>query len=477
MRLFTGGLITETSSFSPLPTGLRSFALGDETCSLTMRVAERCTAEGWTHLRGLVASAHPGAPAPTFVYEALRDRILADLAAALPIDIALFELHGGMVAQGYDDPEGDLLTRARALCGPATIIGARLDPHAHLSPAMLDPADLLCFYKENPHTDIDARGADLLRLAIEAAAGRIKPVMSPFDCRMADVFQTNREPMRSLVERLRALEGTDDILDISIVHGFRRADVPLMGAHIIVITNNQPQAGAALAERLGHELFAMRGAAAQPYVPLAEAIQTAAARAGPTLLADIADNPGGGSPGDSTSIVRAALAAGIRRIALGYLVDPPALAIAREAGVGARRTMRLGGKACRLSGEPLDLDIEVMGVIDDARLAAVDARMGPAAHVRAGDLDIVLIGERIQTFTPELFRAFRIALENKQVIIVKSAQHYRAFFDAALTANDIVVDAPGVCTADWRHLPFTRVRRDIWPFTDDPWQGQGGRIV
>lgn len=469
MRIFTAGLATETNSFSPLPTGLDTFRIGDEGSSLVAHVAEQAASNGWTHIRGPVADAPPGAPVPARVYEQLRDRILDAARAALPLDIVLLDLHGGMIAERYDDPEGDLLTCLRAVVGNKAIVGALFDPHAHLSPAMLAPAQFLCFYKENPHTDIAARGHDLVRLAASAATGRIKPVTAAFDCRMADVFQTNREPMRAFVERIRALEGRDGVLDISIVHGFRRGDVPLMGTHVVVTTDDAPAKAAALAEALGRDLYAMRGRLAQHTTALAEAVATVVSRKGPTLLADLADNPGGGAPGDSTYILRALLDAGVRDIALGYLVDPVALAFARDAGVGAELTMRIGGKASALSGAPIDLDVRITGVRERAGLPSVGVDFGPAACVRAGGIDIVLIGERIQTYTPELFREFGIDLEAMQTIIVKSAQHYRAWFDPHLVVGDIVVDAPGVCAADWRSLPFARARRTIWPFVDDPW--------
>ena len=469
MRIFTAGLATETNSFSPLPTGLETFRIGDEGSSLVSHVAEQATSNGWTHLRGPVADAPPGAPVPATVYEKLRDQVLGAARAALPLDIVLLDLHGGMIAERYDDPEGNLLSRMRAVVGDKAIVGALLDPHAHFSPAMLTPTQFLCFYKENPHTDIAARGHDLLRLASDAATGRTKPTTAAFDCRMADVFQTNREPMRAFVERIRALEGRDGVLDISIVHGFRRGDVPLMGTHVVVTTDDAPAKAAALAEALGRELYAMRGHLAQPTTALAEAVTTVVSRKGPTLLADLADNPGGGAPGDSTYILRALLDAGVRDIALGYLVDPVALAFARDAGVGAELSMRIGGKACALSGAPIDLDVHVTGVRENAGLPSVGVNFGPAACVRANGIDIVLIGERIQAYTAELFRDFDIDLEAKQAIVVKSAQHYRAWFDPHLVVDDIVVDGPGVCAADWRSLPFARVRRTIWPFVDDPW--------
>src|SRR3546814_15970195 len=69
-------------------------------------------------------------------------------------DLALFGLHGAMVADGYDDCEGDLLRRAREIVGPDTVIGAEPDPHCHLTATMTQAADFLVCFKEYPHTDI-----------------------------------------------------------------------------------------------------------------------------------------------------------------------------------------------------------------------------------------------------------------------------------------------------------------------------------
>ena len=469
MKIFTGGILTETNTFSPLPTGLAAFELDPPSNSLRDLVAAVCKERHWTHISGLIADAHPGAAVARAAYENLRDLLLEQIKSALPLDIVLLDLHGGMVAQGYDDCEGDLLLRIRDIVGDACVIGARLDPHSQFSDDMVRKTNLLCFYKENPHTDISQRAHDLLRLAIDTAEKRVNPVISTFDCQMVDVFQTNREPMQSFVNRLREMEGTNGILDISLVHGFRRADTPLMGTHMLVITDNDAALGDKLAEELGMEVFAMRGNAAQPVVPLGEAVALAMASEGPTILADLADNPGGGAPGDSTYIFNAVRAAGARRIALGYLVDPLALDYAFEAGVGAKLIMRLGGKACALSGDPVDLSVEIKGLQQDAALTSVDVPIGRAAWLVHDEIDIVVIGVRWQTYAPDLFTQFGIDLASKQVIIVKSAQHYHPYFHH-ITDDDIVVDAPGVCASDWRNLPFQRVRRSIWPFTDDPFR-------
>jgi len=69
-----------------------------------------------------------------------------------------------MVADGYDDCEGDLLQRVRAIVGPDVVVGAELDPHVHLTRAMVGNADVLVAFKEYPHTDIVERASELVDL-------------------------------------------------------------------------------------------------------------------------------------------------------------------------------------------------------------------------------------------------------------------------------------------------------------------------
>ena len=63
----------------------------------------------------------------------MRDEIIAQVRAAMPLDGVLLGLHGAMVAHGYDDVEGDIIERVRAIVGPDCVIGVELDPHCHLT--------------------------------------------------------------------------------------------------------------------------------------------------------------------------------------------------------------------------------------------------------------------------------------------------------------------------------------------------------
>jgi microcystin degradation protein MlrC len=414
--VFSASLATETNTFAPMPTGLASFRdrgyfpAGQHPDQMTffsgplwaarLRGKER----GWTLLEGMVAGAQPSGTTTRHAYETLREELLADL-RALPVDMVLLGLHGAMVADGYDDCEGDLLQRVRAMVGPDVVIGAELDPHCHLSPAM--HADLLIAFKEYPHTDVLERAIELVDLCAAKVEGKIRPVPAVVDCGMIVTVHTSRQPARGFVDRIQALEGHNGVLSISIAHGFSWGDVPEMGTRVLVYTDGDATAAQTLARRLADELIDMREALDVPYPRIDAALDEALAfDGGPVVLADGADNPGGGAAGDSTFILRRMIERGIGNAAIGPMWDPIAARIAFEAGVGARLPLRIGGKISPLSGEPLDLDCTVKALMPDmvmTGLANAPMQMGDSALVEANGIDIVLITLRNQAMGTDLF--------------------------------------------------------------------------
>ncbi len=478
MRVFSATLATETNTFAPMPTGASSFRergyfkAGKHPQRMTMfagplwAARQRGTALGWTLIEGLVASAQPSGTTTRAAYEALRDELLADLEAALPLDMVLLGLHGAMVADGYDDCEGDLLRRVRAIVGPQVVVGAELDPHHHLSEAMLRHADLLVAFKEYPHTDILERAFELVDLCHAKAQGRIAPLASVIDCDMIVTLHTSREPARGFVDRLQALEGKDGILSISIAHGFAWGDVPDMGTKVLVYSDGDAARGQALARRLADELIAMREALHTPTPGIDEALDQALAFAGaPVLLADSADNPGGGAAGDSTFVLARLLQRGITQACLGPLWDPVAVRIAFDAGVGAALPMRIGGKIGPLSGAPLDLPVTVKALQPDmvmTGLANTPTALGDCALVQADGVQIVLISIRNQAIGTDLFTNLGVDLCAMRIIVVKSSQHFYASF-SQVAKQVIYVAAPGAVTLDLKTLPYRKIRRPKWP--------------
>jgi len=479
MRVFTASLATETNTFAPMPTGLASFREegayfpgGTHPPGLTLfagplhAARQRARQHGWTLVEGLVAAAQPSGTTTRLAYETLRDQILADLRAALPVQLVLLGLHGAMVADGYPDCEGDLLTRVRRIVGPGVVVGAELDPHHHLSAAMVAQADLLVAFKQYPHTDVLERAFELVDLcAAQVAHGR-RPVPSVADCGMAVIVHTTREPAQGFVQRLQALEGQGGVLSVSLTHGFPWGDVPDMGTKVLVYTDGRPADGDALARRLADELVGLRTELDTPWLDIDQALDAAlAAPPGLVVIADSADNPGGGAAGDSTFVLRRLVERGIRGAALGPLWDPQAVRIAFDAGVGARLPLRIGGKVGPLSGAPLDADCTVLALQRDmamSALAGTSQPLGDCALLDVSGVQVVLISRRSQAMGTDLFTQLGCDLQAQRLVVVKSSQHFRAAY-APLAVQVLYCAAPGSVTADLRQLPYRHIQRPKWP--------------
>lgn len=478
MRVFSASLATETNTFGPMPTGIASFQdrgyfpAGQHPDALTLYSGPLWAArirgkeKGWTLFEGMVAGAQPSGTTTRHAYETLREEMLNDLRAALPVDMVLLGLHGAMVADGYDDCEGDMLQRVRQIVGPGVVIGAELDPHNHLTPAMVDNADVMISFKEYPHTDILERGLELVDICAAAVEGKVKPVAAVVDCDMIVTVHTSREPARGFVERMQSLEGKDGVLTVSLTHGFSWGDVPEMGTKVLVYTDGDQAKADALARQLADEVIAMRDGLTVNYPGIDASLDEALAfDGGPVVLADGADNPGGGAASDSTFILKRMLERGIGNAALGPMWDPIAVRIAFDAGVGARLQMRIGGKISPLSGDPLDLDCTVKALKHDlvmTGLSNTPIPMGDCALVEVGGIDIVLITRRNQAMGTDMFTQLGCDLATKKIVVVKSSQHFYASY-SKVAKHVIYAGAPGAVTLDLNTLPYRKARLPKWP--------------
>lgn len=482
MKAFVAAFYCETNSFSPLPCGWQSFReqmlyrpgehpdmLHEVTAPLYV-LRKRAKTQGWTVIEGTCAYAKPAAPVQRRVYESIRDEILEQLKAALPVDMVVLSLHGAMIADGTIDCEGDIAARARQIVGENVAIGMLLDPHCHLSKAKLKNCDIVILLKEAPHTDFEARSEELLNLLAGKAAGKINPHSSVFNCRMLDLFVTTQEPMRSFVNEISRLEGKNGVLSISIAHGMELGDSPEMGTKVLVVTDDAPESGQRLAEELGHKLFALRGRCMPRFLSEEEAIDIAMSAArGPLVLADTSDNSGAGAASDSTFLLSQLMARGARDLCIGPIWDPVAVRLAFDAGEGARLPLRIGGKIGPESGDPIDVQAEVLALQEDAYQTWAGTRLsvGRAAAIRFDGIEAILNDARTQAFGVDLFTNLGVEPASHKIIILKSTMAFVASFEPIVEAVHFV-RARGSGDFDMRRRTYKHLRRPIWPLDDDP---------
>ncbi|HLI95161.1 MAG TPA: M81 family metallopeptidase [Candidatus Baltobacteraceae bacterium] len=483
MRIFTAAIVTETNTFSPIPTGLGAFDLHgvqhgrrnpiqptNELATL-VRWRELAERDGHTVVESIGAVAEPGGRTVRAVYEAFRDELLDDLRAAMPVDAVLLYLHGAMAAEDYDDCEGDILARVRAIVGIDTVVGAELDPHSHLTPSMLQHATVLLTYDEYPHTDIIERGEALYRLCVAAARKEIDPVTHAFDCRMTGLFPTTTQPMRKFVDDLKSAR-SGRVLSTSLVHGFPWGDVADGGVKCLAITDGDPMLAQQTAERFGRTFWSLREAVQLHAMSIDEALDKAlASNHTPVVLADVADNAGGGAPGDSTFILQRLLERNVTNAVSGVYYDPTAVQLCFEAGEGATLDLRCGGKLGTTSGAPLDLRVTVRKLsqhhAQDSMDDSAPVPLGAAAWVDTGGVQVVLASIRSQVFAPNAFTALGISLEDARIVVLKSSHHFWGKF-APIAAAVLYVDSPGALRPHFANIGYKKRNGNYWPRVPNP---------
>lgn len=489
MKIFAGGISTETNTFSPIPTCLDDFVVqrGREaleghivnpSLDLSALWGRQARDQGHELVFGLMALAQPFGITIGSAYEQLRDELLTNLRDALPVDVVLLMLHGAMVAHGYDDCEEDIMRRVREIVGPTAVIAVELDLHCHLSDSLIAAADLVITYKEYPHVDVNDRARELFDLAIVTKRGQVRPSTALFDCRMVGMYPTSRQPLRQFVDAMAEAERREGVLSVSFGHGFQFADVAHMGAKVLVITDNDPALARQLARELGLHVYGLRDQIgfASLSLPMEAAFGAAfASEKTPVVVADQSDNVGGGAPGDATYALRWLLEHRADNVAMALLYDPEVAKIATKAGAGATLTVRLGGKLGVSSGAPLDVEVTVLAMRHDYMHAFPQLSGEPAlfpagdvAALRCGGVEVVVSSERCQCFSPAIFSDLNIDPRSKRVLVPKSYQHFYGAF-APMAGEVIYMAAPGAVPPDPRHITYRRLdTRRLYPWVDDP---------
>ncbi|MBK9169922.1 MAG: M81 family metallopeptidase [Bryobacterales bacterium] len=407
----------------------------------------------------------------------LADETLGRLRAAGPVDMLLFALHGAQSAEGAEDAEGALLSRARELLGPSVPIVVTLDLHANVTRAMVTHATAIVGYKTYPHVDMYETGTAAAHLALAAARGQSHPAMAFVKLPLivpAENMQTTAGPMAELVAAGAGIEERREALSVSIFGVQPWLDTPEMGCSVVVVTEGAPKRAARHASALARRFWKNRRRFDVTLTPPAEAIaQALALDGGPVVFAESADSTGSGSPGDGTGVLRALVDAGIPANDTApsalFLVDPDAVSAAHAAGPGAALTLKLGGGIDRKRNRPVPLAVRVR-MLSDGRWTPVargynpgiEQSMGRAAVLEAGSLRILAAERPTMTVDPELFRSHGIEPTRLKIVVVKSPNGFRAAYEPLARAV-FVIDTPGASTANLRTLPFKKVPRPIEP--------------
>lgn len=426
---------------------------------------------------GYVGQATPSGTIEAQAYAQMKRRILDGLRAALPVDGVLLALHGAGVADGVEDIEGDLCVAVRELVGPATPIAAVYDLHGNMTEAMRDSCELTLPCKLYPHTDFHDRGVEAVALLREIIAGRLRPVTVMRRLPMLPYIVTTQEgfipaEVNAVCAELAQRPG---VIDCSWFHGFPYADIAAPCPAVVCTTAGDLVLAERCADEVAQWIWTRRENFRPSFPSPAEGVaQALAAAHGPVVVNEYADNPGGGTPGDGTHLLRAVLDAqpAPGTCCFASINDAAVVEQARQAGVGATISVSLGGKQGRFQGEPLRVNAYVKAITDGrfinragSMFEGVRFDLGAMCRLVIQGVDVIVASRAEQIYDEEPFFLHGIDVNAYKLIAIKGANHFRAGY-RRLAAQIISVDSVGLSTADITSFPRERLVGEYWPLSD-----------
>lgn len=409
---------------------------------------------------GLWAGATPAGRVTKDAYERIAGEILDGIRAAGP-DAVYLDLHGAMVTEHFDDGEGELLRRIRDMVGPEVPVVASLDLHANVTQCMVEQSDGLVAYRTYPHVDMaetGRRAAQLLRSRIDAGPhwkkyARRVPFLIPINA-----MCTHAEPSRGFYAELEALE-RGAVTSLSFTPGFPAADFPECGPVVFGYGMDAAQLSRAV-DALHERVVSNERDWSIEFLSASEAVVEAMrlSREGtrPVVIADTQDNPGAGAASNSTGLLRALVAHGAQRAAVGLFWDPQAVKRAHEAGTGASVELALGAA----SGLPFTGRFVVESLstgrchCDGPMLKGATVELGLTACLRIDDVRVVVTSTRVQMMDRAFYRVAGVVPEEMKILVNKSSVHFRADFEPIAHAV-LVAKSDGRMAADPADLPWT----------------------
>ncbi len=485
------GLSLECNRFAPNTTRddflARLYMAGDEILDELVSVHSRLPPEvqgfrsamdrncAWTPVPVLIAQCESGGPLEHAFFEETLAEMTRRLRAEMPLDGVYIVNHGALVTTACNDPDGEMFSAIREAVGLDIPIVSTLDLHANVSARMVDNVDVIIGYKTNPHVDMFERGSDaahaLLSLWREAKTfpAHVKlPLMAPTVC-----LSTLKGPYAELWQLAEELEATDDdVTNISLFGGFALSDTEKNGLSVLVNSRRSPEHAMKVATQLARTAWADR----PRYVPQLSTIEVAInmarsacsqPRGERLLLADVADNPGGGGSGNTTVLISALLEADIPDVLVGLFHDPELAANACQQGLGSQIQVRFKS----FVGDQVQTHTATVLKVSDGdcvgRRGLYSGRrmnLGQSALITIQGIRIAVVSHRTQCADPAFLEMFGEDLSKVSVVVLKSRGHFRAGFDEFFSDQQILeVDTPGLTSPVLSRFKFEHVTRPIFP--------------
>jgi microcystin degradation protein MlrC len=277
---------------------------------------------------------------------------------------------------------------------------------------------------------------------------------------------TLMEPAQSIYKLVERLADNEHPVGLALAFGFPYSDVYEAGPAMVAYGFDQQRVDRTidtLLNEINHCEATFSGRLYQVDEAVQEAIRLSSDAKGPIILADTQDNPGGGGPGDTVSILRALVEFEAANTVVGVIIDAQFVAEAHTAGPGAMIKASLGEKSGLPGHTPCVGKFHILKLADapfratGPMMAGADIDLGATALVEIRGVQVVVGSNAIQTLDQSMFRHLGVNPAQKQIIALKSSVHFRNDFQD-IASEILMVAAPGPVPADLRTLSFQHLR-------------------
>jgi microcystin degradation protein MlrC len=253
---------------------------------------------------------------------------------------------------------------------------------------------------------------------------------------------------------------------------------------VLVTARSDLSAARALAEDIATRAWDMRDRFQCHLTSLEDAVDMAVANAEDEtrpaiILADVADNPGGGGRGNTTWMLSALFEAGASGVLFGIIYDPALAQAAFDAGEGAEFDAVFNSEETSEFSKRFEVQATVIALSDGectgrrGLWVGRSLSLGPTALLQVGGIKVVVVSIRKQCADPRFFEMFGLDIADARTVVVKSRGHFRAGFDEFFSDEHIIeVDVPGLTSPVLSRFDFKNLPRPTIPLDADVvWNG------
>ncbi|MBK0328901.1 M81 family metallopeptidase [Rhodobacteraceae bacterium F11138] len=408
-------------------------------------------------------------------YEQAKSRIVDGLVAAMPLDGIYLELHGAMICETEDDPEGAILSAIRDQIGPSVPIAISLDLHAHVTPRMVKAAQIIVGFETYPHVDAYETGARATELLVRTIQGDIRPVTRL--CKYNAIFPVlggatlGDAPMAQVAAQARRIEAEGCALSVSFFPVQPWLDMADVGITGLAVTDADPEAAHTVAREILDAMWNRRRDVEVPTMTAQNAVKAAVATKGRVLIIDAPDSMGAGASGDSPALVRAILDHAPDVDSAVFIVDPQAVRQAVALGEGAKARFTVGAGVDIRWHSPVELTATVERlctgdfIYRDGPAMGRRMTLGPSVVLRAGGLRLLVGSHPFYENLDEHYLACGIQTGACKILSFKNLMNFRKLLGPDV--SHIAIHGPGSATVRLQDVQWQHRVRPFWP-VDDP---------